>query len=221
MELIIPLTIFAGFGILIGYLIYHQHKVEKQRTEAFKAIAEGLGFGFEAMPDESVLADAGQFYLFKQGRDRKIKNMLWGTTQSLSVAIFDYEYVTGQGKHRKFHQQTVIRLLVPDFDVPTFAMRPESFLHRIGKFFGIQDINFESHPEFSRQYLLQGEDVEGIRDLFTEEILDYFEEVSGYCVEGSGQRIVLYEAGKRSEPEHVRDVLERGFEVLNVFKSAR
>jgi hypothetical protein len=54
--------------------------------------------------------------------------------------------------------------------LPEFELRSENMFHKIGKAFGCQDINFESHPEFSKRYLLRGADEEAVRTFFTPEM---------------------------------------------------
>jgi hypothetical protein len=46
--------------------------------------------------------------------------------------------------------------------MPHFALRPEKAWHKIGSWFGHQDIDFDSHPRFSSTYLLRGGDESAI-----------------------------------------------------------
>ena len=69
--------------------------------------------------------------------------------------------------------------------LPSFSLKPEGFLHRLVASLGLQDINFDTHPEFSRMYQLQGSDEESVRELFQPGVLEYFEQHKGLCVEGN------------------------------------
>jgi hypothetical protein len=104
--------------------------------------------------------------------------------------------------------------------LPTFSLRPETIWHKIGGWFGHQDIDFESHPGFSRLYLLRGRDEEAIRRLFTAEVLAFYEGQSGLSTEGAGNRLVVYRHAKRIAPADTRSFLEEGFGVLGVFRSS-
>jgi len=55
-----------------------------------------------------------------------------------------------------------------------------------------QDVDFTSHPEFSKSYLLQGEDEENIRAIFTAKLLDYFLTHEKITVEGKGNILIVY-----------------------------
>jgi hypothetical protein len=217
----LPVLLFFGViaTVIVLTLVYHA-RAERQRTEAMRAIADGFGFEYEPDPDLALLDDVRSMHLFAQGRRPQLRNMMWGTTHDLGVAIFDYTYTIGGGKNQQTIAQTVIRFLAADLSLPAFTLRPESFWHRLGQFFGLHDINFDTHPVFSKAYQLKGKDEEAIREVFTDEVLEYFEDHPGLSVEAAGPRIVFYRSGTRVEPDKIRELMEQGFEVLAVFRSA-
>ena len=88
-----------------------------------------------------------------------------------------------------------------------------AFLDRIGKFFGGQDIDFESHPKFSEMFVLKGPDEDAIRSFFTPELLAFFETKVGHSIEGARGQMVLYKNGERTKPENVKDLLASAYEV--------
>ena len=147
-----------------------------------------------------------------------MRNYLRGRTRDLEVAVFDYSYVTGHGKHRRTWHQTVLAFEIDGAALPTFSLRPEGVFHKIGKWFGYRDIDFESHPRFSSSYLLRGEDEEAVRAVFPDHVLEHFEERPGVCAEGCGGRLVYYRSQTRIPPTDVRPLLEEGFQVLGLFR---
>jgi hypothetical protein len=193
-------------------------RIERRRAEAMKAEADGFGFEFHSAPDPGLLADVRTIHLFRLGRKPRIRNMMWGTTRDLGVAVFDFAYTVGAGKSQRTLSQTVIRFLAAAAVLPAFAMRPKTFWHKVGRLFGATDIDFETHPRFSGQYLLTGKDEPAVRGLFGDAVLEYFEENPGWCVEAAGPRVVVYRAGFRVEPDAVRSFLETGFEILALFR---
>ena len=58
------------------------------------------------------------------------------------MGTFDYRYTTGSGKNSHTYRQTVVFFRSPEVDLPQFELKPQSFLHGIGKLFGYQDIDF-------------------------------------------------------------------------------
>ncbi len=212
-----PFAFVVGILALVGIAIYWNYVMEKKRREALQKTADELGFEFYPQGDVTLLGRLGRFYLFQQGHSKRLYNLLRGEANDLEVLVFDYTYVTGSGKSSHTWSQTVVCFQLADDVLPHFEMRPESVWHRIGQLFGYQDINFESHPVFSKKYLLRGSDEEAVRELFTDEVLSWFEDTEGMSVEGRGDRLLFYRQAKRADPELIRRLLEEGFKVLNLF----
>ena len=211
--------LFFGVVIALGILtVYLAHRAEVKRTEELRQVADDMGFEFHPAPGEGLLGRYPGFHLFSQGHSRRARNLLRGQAGGLEVAVFDYSYVTGSGKHRTTWRQTVVAFEIDGAELPTFALRPEGMFHKIGQWFGYHDIDFESHPGFSKSYLLRGQNEEAVRELFTDNVLEHYERVAGVCTEGSGHRLVYYRAQQRIKPDEARRVLEEGFEVLALFR---
>ena len=138
--------IIGGVILLIGVIIFFSHVYEKKRTEAMRAIADELSLSFHLEGDAVVEQTCQKLHLFDQGRGRKFRNMMTGNANNVSMAIFNYQYTTGSGKHQHTHSQTVIFFQSPELSLPEFEIRPEHMFHKIGKVFGYKDINFDSHP---------------------------------------------------------------------------
>jgi hypothetical protein len=213
----LPFIIIGIIVVVVVVLIYVGYLMEKKRTEAFKQAAEELGFDFLPKGDGRLMGELGRFHLFSQGHSRRLYNLLRGEASGLEVAIFDYSYTVGAGKHQQTWNQTVVCFHLPDADLPQFSLRPESIWHKIGQWFGYQDINFDSHPAFSKNYLLRGGDEEAIRELFTPDVLEFYEGQTGLSTEGGGSRLLYYRHGKRGDPKDARSLLEQGFKVLALF----
>lgn len=211
---IVAVIVLIAVGALWAY------RREKKRTEEFAKIAQELGFEFSPYGDPALLKTLGDHHLFSQGHSRKLWNLMRGQAQGLEVILFDYQYVTGSGKHRHTWRHTVLCMQFEGGELPTFSLRPETVWHKIGSWFGYQDIDFESHPNFSRRYLLRGGDEAAIRRLFTDEVLAFYEEHPGLSTEGSGNRLVVYRHSRRITPADTRSLLEMGFKVLGVLRSA-
>ncbi|HLW64092.1 MAG TPA: hypothetical protein VKS79_02155 [Gemmataceae bacterium] len=211
--------ILAGVIIVVVAIVIINYFVEKKRTEAFQKVAEEFGFKFLPKGDAGLLGSLSSFYLFSQGHSKKLFNLMRGTTRDLQVCIFDYRYTVGYGKHQKIYQQSVICFEAEDMDLPSFNLRPESFWHKIGAVFGYKDINFDTHPEFSKRYLLRGPDEEEIREVFTPEVLDQLEETNGICIEAEGPQLIYYRSSKRLKPDETKKLMGEGFDILAVFRT--
>ncbi len=213
-------AIVLGMVAVGGVILFAMRRYEQSRTQQFEAVAEELGLEFHPTGDPTVMEQVGRLRLFNQGRRRKSSNMLHGRTNDLDIAIFEYRYTTGSGKHQHTHTQTVFALQSPHLQLPDFEIRPEHFFHKIGQAFGYKDIDFDTHPTFSRQFLLRGPDEAAIRATFSPEVLDELETRPGLSIEASRDRLIVYRGGKRIKPAEIRPFMELGFAVYSAFKAA-
>lgn len=217
-------TTAEGFPFIIGavvlvaaLVIYLIWRYEKKRTEQFREMAKDAGLPFFPKGDGSLRKRLEHFHLFSQGRCRKIRNMLHGETNDVELAVLDYRYTVGSGKHSRTYRQSVIYFCSPTLCLPHFALRPEVLFHKIGTAFGYQDIDFEDHPEFSSMYLLRGRDETSIREFFDDKLLAFFEAEKKISVEGGSDQIVFYRHKKRIRPEELHRFMDEGFRVFTLF----
>ena len=200
-------------------------KGSEQRTKEFKRISEQLGMTFSARVKGRAKDRATPpVPLFYEGHSRVITNMLHGDSELLGFAeefevrIFAYGFA--QQQQDQHVMQSVICFQSPQLNLPKFQLRPEEWHHKIGSKLGYQDIDFESHPtavEFSKKYLLRGEDEQKIRALFTDKVLAFFAGQDKLCVEGFSSHLCFYRAFKLIEPEDIPAFMKEGFEVFRLF----
>ena len=79
-------------------------------------------------------------------------------------------------------------------------MRPEGFFDKIGSALGFQDIDFESHPLFSKSFVLQSSNEEAIRQYFMPSLLEFFESKAGISVEAQSGKMFFYRTGRCIKP---------------------
>lgn len=214
-----PFILFGGVALLIIVAIVWSIRVEKQRTEDLKGLADELGLPFHPKGDQSLVSALSSLHLFSQGRARKTKNMIHGDTDEVELGIFDYQFTTGSGKNSHTYRQTVVCFRSSQLKLPHFEMRPQHFFHAIGKVFGYQDIDFDTHPVFSKNFVLRGSDEEAVRRLFTTDVLSYLEGKTGISVEAQGEFLVFYRGSKRAKAAEIRALMEEGFDLFGYFRA--
>lgn len=221
MDTFFPFIAIGIFVLLaIGSMIWSS-KAEKKRREALRQVADDMGLEYleEGSHDLSLsLESMHESKLFNRGRARRFRSVIQGQTDDVSIYLFDYFFTTGSGKHSRTHRQTVACLQSPNLALPQFAMRPQgAIVDAIGKSLGGQDIDFESHPEFSRQFVLQGGDEMAIRENFSPTVLEFFEQHAGISVEGLGNGLFFYRHNRRMPPDGMRELLRQAYEVFAIF----
>ncbi len=217
MTVLIVAAIVGGLA-LIGTIIVVALKIEKKRSEALQAAAERMKFTFSRKGDPDLLDRLKGLHLFSQGHSKKIANVLMGKAGALDVAVFDYAYTTGGGQHSQQWRQTVILFESDDMGLPEFTLRPENVFHKIGQVFGYKDIDFDSHPEFSKRYLLRGENEEAVRATFGDDARSFYESDLKLSTEAAGRQLIHYRSGKRVSPDEISEFIKQGVRVLTLFR---
>ena len=217
---IVPIMIvfWALFIGLAVFLIIYNKRKERERTQALQQLAATLGWSFAADAPLTQIAWLDRFTLFSQGRSRQIKNFMYGQAQGVKAAVFDYVYVTGSGKSQQTHYQTVVYLEPLNVALPMFSLRPETLFHRMLSAFGYQDIDFGQRPEFSKQYILRGQNELAIRQAFNDRVLSFFESYAGTCVDANGNQLFIYRAGQRFQPPEIEGYVGLGLQAMNLLK---
>ena len=213
LNVLLPIAIIATL-VVIGICV--SMYFEKKRREALEKVAGELGLEFFPQGIPGLLGALQGFALFSTGRGHSATNTIRGLTDEVELTIFDLTYTTGSGKHSHTHRQTVIRFASSQLGLPEFAVSPESFFHKIGRLFGIKDINFDEDPRFSKSFLLQGPSEAGVRQLFGSGVRDWFSQRTGITAAGRGSQLFFFRAGQRVSPDKIPGLLEEGFQFFKL-----
>lgn len=197
----------------IGGVGYWATQQEKKRTAAMQALAQRLGWAYESAPFITILSGPSRFELFTSGRSQEIRNHVAGERNGRPTSVFDHSYVTGSNKSRAVWRQTVVHVQLPGAELPPFALRPEHAIHKLGGLFGYQDIDVEADPEFSRLYLLRGEDEAAIRALFDADVRDFFHRQPRSCAEAAGADLYFWRTSKIVKPEEIDGLLDQAVDL--------
>lgn len=204
--------------VCIGGLIF-SHFYEKKRSQALTLVAKRLGLSFSLAGRQTTHSRHEHLPLFNRGRSGKIKNEMWGDTSQYSVAIFGYQYTQSNGKNSTTYRQTVLSITSTQLNLPSFVLKPENALHKIGQIFGYQDIDFEKFPEFSKRFLLRGDDEERIRSVFTSSLIRYLEKNPNLCLEAKNQTLIIYQDGQRCKTHEIKDFYQDGQTLMHYLVS--
>lgn len=216
LPLLAPFAFMVAILALILFFIFYNQKKERERTELMRAVAAQLRWNFAEVAPMNMIAGLEHFALFNQGHGKNIKNFMYGEANGVKAAVFDYVFITGSGKHQHTHHQSVTYLESPNLRLPYFSLRSEGFFTRIMQAFGYQDIDFGQRPEFSKLYLLRGQDEPHIRQTFNDGLLSFFESYQGTCVDGGNTQLFLFRAGHRVPPQEVQSQVALALNVLNL-----
>ena len=219
MRNLVPLFPFLFIAVVLGLVVFfiiYSRKKERERTLQLQQAASHLGWNFMPRAALDMIPGAERFALFSQGHSKQIKNMMYGEASGIKAAVFDYVYVTGYGKHQQTHYQSVVYLEPGNLVVPYFSLRPEGVLHKLFSVFGYQDIDFGQRPEFSRRYILRGQDEPAVRQTFNDRLLAFYESYPDTCTDAGGNQLFLFRGGYRFQPQEIQSYVGLGLNILNL-----
>ena len=201
--------------ILVLLAFYFFWYPQLRRSENLRKIAIDLNIPFYPKGDDSLYDHLEYFHLFSMNSKSRITNMLHQEDEETELAFFDFTFeIGGGGSYGTRYQQSVVYFCSHKLDLPQFVLQPEKKFHQFGD---LQDIDFSSHTKFSDDYLLQGNPEESVRNLFNEQLLNFFESKPGLCVEGGANQMLFYRLNERISPNKLSQFLEEGMQVLSKF----
>ena len=216
-----PFIGIAFFAVFIGIFvvaIVAGLRIEKKRREALQAFASQMGLTYAEKLNALGEMPCHEAGVFQKGRSKKAKNYMTGKVADVDLILTDYQYTTGSGKNSTTYNLTVAAYCIPGLDLPDFALESENFLTRFAEKFGMQDIDFESHPQFSKTYRLSGKDENAIRQLFTPALLTSIENgliPKEVRVQAGAGWLIIYSYPKRIKTENMQNFLNDTFDLAN------
>lgn len=214
----IPFVLFGSFIAFVVVLIVWGNRYARKRTQELAEAAHLLGFSFLGKVwNGPALSPQHRISLLQRTRGR-YNNVMTGSVDGLQAAIFDYTY--HQGKSTVTH---TIAAFSQDLQLPPFELRSENVFDRIGEAFAHRDIDFDSHPEFSRRYFLRSPDEAGTRQLFTPGLLTYFEQIPAdkkWHLEASATTMMIYNWRGPVRASGVRSFLDETSSIARTMLSA-
>lgn len=224
-DILTAIIVFGVFASMVATVVVliarHAKKLERERMLGLKSAATLLGWQFAETAPLNYLPNLDKFALFGEGHRKQIKNLMYGETNGVKAALFDYVYVTGHGKNSSTHYQSVAYFEPRHLNLPSFSLRPENFLHKMFAALGFQDIDFGNRPTFSSQYLLRGSDELAIRHTFSDPLLSFYETNPGTCTDGGGNQLFIFRQGYKVPPHEAQSFLERASQLQNIFPRQR
>ncbi|MEE3284017.1 MAG: hypothetical protein VX311_05490 [Planctomycetota bacterium] len=225
-NLVLFLVLVHGswISVAIAWMLIarHYNRVrEEKRTNALGEIAGELELKFLAEGDEALTERLASLPLFNIGRNQTLSNLVVADTAEVQVALFDFKYVTGRGKSKRVRRQTVVAVQATELRMPAFHLRPErTLVDALGSLVGMQDIDFDDHPGFSKAFVLKSPEEQEARDFFDHGLLDCFVSRPDVSFEALSGLFVYFRRWKEVDAQapKVKAFLGEGFSVLQALR---
>jgi len=162
-----------------------------------------------------------KFHFFEIRPIERKYNSLRGTFKDLNVSweIADVSFNEGQAFTAETFNITLMVLRL-NKRIPVFAMEKErafeKIFDRVMAFTGYKDIDFEMYPNFSKKFLVMGNNEPEIRSFFTDEIIRFFEDHQIYHLESNGEAIVVFDRIKLARIDETTTLIDYGKELATL-----
>lgn len=195
-------------------------KKDEVRIEKYRDLCYKAGLDYVDSDEFGEKALLSSFELFNRRRG-KIRNLCLSRSDITEPRyhIFDYKYTVAYGNHVKTYDQTVFFANSRELGLPAFIMKPENFGHKLGMYLGWEDINFENYPVFSDKYHLKGDDPDFIRHAFSDQVLKFFSNTSGWTVEAANYYLIFYAHDSLVPANILQDFYRLGTGIAELFRS--
>ncbi len=194
-----------------------------QRQKRLRNLATEKEYQYSSQVDWNTLY-LKKFHFFEIRPIESKYNCLKGTYEDLGVSWEIADVTFNEGKAFTAETfNTTLMVLKLDKKLPIFTMEKEGVLgkifDRVMAFTGYKDIDFEMYPDFSKKFLLMGENESEIRSFFTEKIIHFFENHQIYHLESNGESIVIFDKIKLARTDETIAFIKYGRELASLLNS--
>ena len=216
---LIPVAVVSGIAGILGSILWIAFHFDKKRRQQWLEVATALGFEYLTVYPGELDGIVGSSRLMTTGRQRAWTNIFTRRVDSLGVTFCDYRYATGHGKNTRVWQQTVILFWSPSINAPQFEIKPEGWFNKLGEMLGGQDIDFVDSPEFSKKYVLTGNDEAAIRDFLRPDIRELLAGMQNLCLEVRPGSVMFWFNQRRIAPLEFNAAFEQAFSVYTAMSN--
>jgi|GEM_PF-2574642 hypothetical protein len=199
----------GSLGAVTGLFVYW-------RVQAIKALAEDLGMKFI----EKAEHDLGHRLkkLFAAHGNASFRNVMYREMGGVKLWVGDYILVKSGGKNQSRIVRTVALFEKDGFALPQFSLQREGMLlNMMSGIMGIEDIDFDDSPVFSKTYHLSGKPADAVRQLFPKRVRDYFTEEKNWEVRGEASQLVVLRPRRKMSASMLRSFIVQATEIIALF----
>lgn len=222
----LPILLVVGLGVFaLAAIVLHQQSEEEQgerEREAWTALAAK----YELRPQGkgSIARRFPSFRSFSVGYARRSRllespggEVLLGTygfktERNLLVRILAHRFPTRE------HEFNLCVLKTPGLELPRCLLRPQGLAEAWEKLLGGQDIDFADDPDFSKAFVLQGDDEEDVRARFDRRTREWLRAHRSRIVRLEACRDTLAFFAPRNSSVELEQLLNEARELLALWK---
>lgn len=153
------------------------------------------------------------FIFFRTRQIPYLYNTLTGPKNMFRV--FDVDFTEGAFIAREEVKTTVLHIQL-DSKIPVFVLDKEGLLDFIYGLAGFKDIDIDNHPDFNKRFFLSGENRGAIQQLFTDDLILFFESNPYYHVESNGEALLILKKERLLSVKEIKGMIYFGQQLNNL-----
>lgn len=191
-----------------------------QRQKRLRNLATRNDYQYNSQADWNTVY-LKNFHFFEIRPIEGKSNTLRGTYEDLNVSweIADVTFNEGQAFTAETFNTTLMVLKL-NKKIPVFTLDKEGVFERIFDrvmaFTGYKDIDFAIYPDFSKKFLLKGNNESDIRSFFTDDIIRFFENHQMYHLESNGEALLIFNKIKLARTDETLEFISFGEELATL-----
>ena len=192
------------------------------RQKRLRDLANKNGYEYKTKVDWNT-SYLKKFHFFEIRPIERKTNCLRGFFNEFSVEweISDVTFNDGAAFSSETFNTTVMFLKI-NKDIPVFAMEKEGIIEkifdRVIAFTGHKDIDFEMYPDFSKKFLVTGNNETKIRSFFTDDLISFFENTQIYHLESNGKGLIIFDKIKLARTDETIALINYSKQLIKLLK---
>lgn len=177
-----------------------------KRQLQLEALAQEKGWSYRdaTKSQKQMLRDHP---VYQTASVERVYNLIEGPKQRLSLC--DIHYSEGAFIAKENVQTTLLRVRL-DKKIPVFSFDRELLLEKLSLLAGIHDIDFPEHPEFSRDFYVQGNEPKKIQSFFNNKMVSFFSAYGFYHIMSNGKELLVRQFLRPATPAEAAAMIEFG-----------
>ena len=185
-----------------------------KRQDSLRELAEDLGWEYNPQIDQKSHG-IERFLFFKTRQFNFSSNRL--TSPKATFSFFDLSFSEGIFIAKEDLNSSFLLIKTPK-PTPVFVLDRENFMTPIYQLAGIEDLDFEEFPDFSKRFFLSGEDTVAIKSFFTKEVVFFFESHPIYHVESKGDCLLVKGKDRAASVLEIKGLLSFARELYHILE---
>ena len=181
-----------------------------KRQKSLQKIGTELDWSYLPSQKEEI-TQLPTFGYFKTRQINKVSNII----SNGQCSLFDIEFSEGEMIAKQVIRASMFFIKL-DRRVPEFTLDKEGVFEYIYHFTGFKDIEIDNHPDFSKRFYLSGKNQGKIKELFTDELVLFFESNPYYHIESSEHGLLILDKERLAGVKEIKALADFGIRLQKI-----